>query len=366
MFVKEEIDVKKHKVRQLLGDLGLDGILIKRQSNFTWLTGGARNLVGIATEIGVSSALIGRDSDYILSNNIETPRLIEEEEIEAQGYEVRSFPWHADREAALARELAGPRLGADVPMAGAVDVAKSLAPLRYAMTPWEVDRYKDVGMETARAIEETTAEIRPGDKECAVVGRLASRLWDRGLDYITTFCAADDRIARFRHPLATDRRVEKRAMLCVNARKRGLIISLTRFVQFGAVPADLRRRYDATVHVDCALMAHTVPGRPVAEAFRKGLEAYAAAGFADEYEHHHQGGAIGYEGRDYKVTFESPHIVQENQAFAWNPSIAGAKSEDTMLATAGGPVILSPPVNFPILEVDVAGIRFRRPDILEL
>ncbi|WP_316978069.1 M24 family metallopeptidase [Shumkonia mesophila] len=366
MFVKEEIDAKKRKVRQLLEDLGLDGILIKRQSNFAWLTGGARNLVGIATEIGVSSALIGREAEYILANNIEAPRLIEEEEIEAQGYEVRSFPWHADGESALARELAGPRLGADVPMAGAVDVAKNLAPLRHAMTPWEVERYKDVGIETARAIEETTAEIRPGDKECTVVGRLAARLWDRGLDYITTFCAADDRIARFRHPLATDRRVEKRAMLCVNARKGGLIVSLTRFVQFGPLPADLRRRYDATVRVDCTLMAHTVPGRPAAEAFRKGIEAYAEAGFPEEFELHHQGGAIGYEGRDYKVTFESPHIVQENQAFTWNPSITGAKSEDTMLATAGGPVILSPPVTFPVLGMEVAGIRFCRPDILEL
>ncbi|MBE0533133.1 MAG: M24 family metallopeptidase [Rhodospirillales bacterium] len=366
MFVKEEIDAKKRKVRSLLDDLGLDGILIKRQSNFTWLTGGARNLVGIATENGVSSALISREAEYILANNIEAPRLIEEEDIEAQGYKVCAFPWHADREATLARELAGPRLGADVAMAGVVDVARSLASLRYTLTPWEVERYKDVGMETARAIEETTAEIRPGDKECTVIGRLAARLWDRGLDYITTFCAADDRIARFRHPLATDRRVEKRAMLCVNARRKGLIISLTRFVQFGAVPADLRRRYDATVGVDCTLMAHTVPGRPAAEAFRKGLEAYAEAGFADEYELHHQGGSIGYEGRDYKVAFDSPHIVQESQAFAWNPSITGAKSEDTMLATAGGPVILSPPVTFPVLDVEIAGIRFRRPDILEL
>lgn len=366
MFVNEEIDAKKGKVRLLLDELGLDGILIKRQSNFAWLTGGARNLVGIATEIGVSSALITRDGDYILANNIEAPRLIEEEGIEAQGYAVKTFPWHADREAALAGELAGGRLGADVPMAGAADVAKALAPLRYAMTPWEVERYGDVGRETAQAIEETTAEIRPGDKECTIIGRLAARLWERGLDYITTFCAADDRIARFRHPLATDRRVDKRAMLCVNARKGGLIVSLTRFVQFGPVPADLRRRYDATVRVDCTLMAHTVPGRPAAEAFRKGIEAYAEAGFADEVELHHQGGAIGYEGRDYKTTFDSPFIVQENQAFAWNPSITGAKSEDTMLATADGPVILSPPATFPVLEMEVAGIRFRRPDILEI
>ena len=366
MFVREEVDTKKKRVRGLLDALGLDGILIKRQSNFAWLTGGCRNLVGIATEMGVSSALVTRHGEHLLCNNIEAPRLIEEEGIEAQGYSVHAFPWHDDREAALARELAGARLGADFPLAGAADVAREMAPLRYGLTPWEVTRYREVGRDTARLIEETTAEIRPGDKECTVVGRLAARLWDVGLDYITIFCAADDRIACFRHPLATDRRVERRAMLCVNARRAGLIVSLTRFVQFGKVPTDLRRRYDANVRVDCTLMANTRPGRPAAEAFRKGLEAYAAAGFPDEYQLHHQGGAIGYEGRDYKVSFASPQIVQENQAFTWNPSITGSKSEDTMLATAGGPEILSPPITFPVLAMEVEGIRFRRPDILEL
>lgn len=366
MFVKEEIDTKKRQVRALLDPLGLDGILIKRQSNFTWLTAGCRNLVGIATEMGVSSALITHDGAHILCNNIEAPRLIEEEAIEAQGYAVHAFPWHEDREATLARELAGERLGADFALPGAADVAKHLAPLRYALTPWEVARYREVGATTARVIEETTAEIRPGDREDTVVGRLAARLWDQGLDYITIFCAADDRIARFRHPLATERRVDKRAMLCVNARRSGLIVSLTRFVQFGKVPADLRRRYDATVRVDCALMAHTRPGRPVVEAFRKGIETYAEVGFADEFQLHHQGGAIGYEGRDYKATFASPQVVQENQGFAWNPSITGAKSEDTMLATIGGPEILSPPVTFPVLEMEVGGVAFKRPDILEL
>lgn len=366
MLARAEIETKKTQVRQLLAELGLDGIYIKRQSNFAWLTAGGRNMVPVATEVGPSGALITADGAHIVCNVIEEPRLVEEENLEAQGYEVRAYPWYEDQEAAVVADIAGARLGADVPFAGAVNVAANLAPLRWSLTSWEIERYVEVGRETAEAIEEITAGIRPGDRECTVVGRLAARLWDHGLDYITIFCAADDRIARYRHPLATDRKVERRAMLCVNARKYGLIVSLTRFVQFGKLPKDLRRRYDANVRVDCTMMAHTVPGQPVVEAFQKGVEAYAAAGFADEIELHHQGGSIGYEGRDYKVTSQSTQVVRENQGFAWNPSITGSKSEDTMLATRAGPVILSAPVTYPTLTLEVGGHRFTRPNILEI
>ena len=51
---------------------------------------------------------------------------------------------------------------------------------------------------------------------------------------------------------------------------------------------------------------------------------------------YHQGGATGYETRDYIATPNSSLIVQPNQAFAWNPYIKGAKSEDTILVTEKG------------------------------
>jgi Xaa-Pro dipeptidase len=80
---------------------------------------------------------------------------------------------------------------------------------------------------------------------------------------------------------------------------------------------------------------------------------------------HHQGGATGYTGRDYRVNFNTLDIVQENQAFCWNPSIAGTKSEDTILATSKGPVLLSKPIEFPVVEMEIEGHRFQRPGIPE-
>ncbi len=368
MFVREEIEGKKKKVRALLDELGLDGILLKKISNFAWMTGGGINYVGITSEVGICPILITRDKDYVISNRIEAPRLKDEELVAEQGYEQRMYPWHNDAGEAetVAAIMKGGKLGSDFGFPGSVDVNHPINLMRWSLTSWEVERYRALGKATSLAIEETAKTIRPGDKECAVVGRLMERLWAERMDYITTFCAADDRIAKYRHPCTSERRIEKRAMLCVNSRKNGLIISLTRFVQFGKVPDDIRVKYGHNVHIDCLMMANSMPGRPLKEPFEKAIAAYKDLGYPDEFELHHQGGPIGYVGREMRVHWGTPDLIAENQGFAWNPSITGSKSEDVMLATSKGPELLSYPVIYPKLELKVGGYTFARPDILEM
>lgn len=366
MTCQEEIQEKKARVRQLMEQHQLDGILFRKQCNFSWLTGGGLSSVVTASEMGMASLLITPDNGYVLCNAIEAPRIEQEEQLPKQGYEICPFPWYDDQEQRLVKELTNNgRVGCDSLFPGTEDISKALNPLRYSLTPWEVERYKEVGYLTSKAIEDTAHTVKPSEKECEIVGRLAEHLWTNRVDYITIFCAADERISNFRHPVATEKKIEKRAMLCVNARKWGLIISLTRFVQFGNVPEDLQKKYEANVYIDSVFMANTIPGKPAVEAFKKGIDAYAETGYADEYRLHHQGGSIGYLGRDYKVTFTTTEIIQENQGFTWNPSITGVKSEDTMLATSNGPVLLSKPVSFPTITMDVGGYRFTRPAILE-
>ncbi len=365
-FNPEEIAAKKRLLRGLLEETGLSGIYLKKTANFSWATGGGYNIVGLASELGVAGVLITPDRDYAVCNNIEAPRMEQEERLAEQGYELVSFPWYEDREAALVTGLGGSRLGADHAFPGAEDVSGKLNPLRYSLTPWEIARYREQARETARAAEETALEIRPGEEERSVVGRLSERLWSRGMDFIIAFCAADDRISRFRHPVATDAKIRRRAMISVNSRRRGLIVSITRFVQFGKVPEDLRRRYEDNVYVDSVMMAATRPGRRASEVFQAAVRAYAERGYPDEYKLHHQGGAIGYIGRDYKATDRTAEVIRDNQAFTWNPSITGTKSEDTMLATSAGPVVLSEPVLFPSILSEAEGFAFRRPGIAEL
>ncbi|MFB3884385.1 MAG: M24 family metallopeptidase [Thermodesulfobacteriota bacterium] len=366
MAIADEIREKERRVREFLKTTGLKALLLKRQANFSWMTCGGLNLVGITTELGATSLLITKDSKFVISNNIETPRMIEEEGLEKQDFIIKTYPWYEEQEASVVKELAGDGpLGCDVPFKDAVLSTEGIAKLRYSLTPEEQERYRWLGEKVSRALEKTLIETKIGEKESEVVGRLCNEIWKDRIDPITLMAAADDRVSNFRHPIPTERRVEKYLMVSVNARKWGLIVSLTRFVHFGKIPEELSRKYEANVWIDCTFMAHTRPGMPAREVFQKGIDAYQEKGYPEEWKLHHQGGSIGYTGRDYRTHLKTPDVIQENQAFTWNPSITGTKSEDTILATPRGPVMITHPILYPTLSMIVEGISFVRPAILE-
>jgi len=362
-----EVAEKDARIRTLLQAKGLKGVLLKRQANFSWLTAGGINLIGIATEMGGTTLLITERAKYVLTTNVEASRMIEEENVETLGFQVRSFPWHDDQEAAIVKEIVGDGpLGCDVPLPNTVNVGEDVVRLRYALTPGEIERYRWLGEKTSRAAEQILMDTRRGERECAVIGRLSAELWKDRIDPIGVMGAADDRIARFRHCIPMERPIDRLFMLSVNARKGGLVVCLTRFVHFGKLSETLRTQYEANVYVDCVFMANTRPGTPAREVLQKGVEAYREKGYPEEWRLHHQGGPIGYQPRDYRTHFKTPDVVAMNQPFCWNPSITGTKSEDTILATAQGPELITRPILFPKLSIEAGGITFVRPAILEL
>jgi Xaa-Pro dipeptidase len=366
MTLKNEIKEKERRVRDFLRSKGLKALLFKRQANFSWMTCGGLNLVGIATEMGATSLLITDNLKFVISNNIEAPRMIEEEGLEKQGFVIKTFPWFEDQELSIVKDLLGEApLGSDAPFPNAQMMAEDIARLRYSFTPDEQKRYRWLGKRVSIALEKTMMKTKRGEKESAVVGRLCKELWKDRIDPITLMSAADNRVSQFRHPIPTEKKIENYLMVSVNARKWGLIVSLTRFIHFGKLPEELRKKYEANVFIDCTMMAHTLPGIPAMEVLQKGIDAYQEKGYPNEWKLHHQGGSIGYTGRDYRVNSKTPDIIQENQAFTWNPSITGTKSEDTILATSKGPEMITRPILYPTLSITVEGISFTRPAVLE-
>jgi antitoxin VapB len=163
-----------------------------------------------------------------------------------------------------------------------------------------------------------------------------------GLNPLVTLVASDERIRQFRHPIPKSQAMQNMAMLVTCAEYYGLISCLTRFVAFAPLKAEQTSRHQTICNIDAAVNLATRPGRTLGDIFDILAEAYHDAGHVDEWKNHHQGGSCGYQPRDVVAVPGSPVTALANQAFAWNPSIPGAKCEDTILSTDKGIEVLTP------------------------
>ncbi len=343
---------------------GLDAVALSSIGNFAWFTCGGSNYVSVAAETGVAAAVVTRDGKYIVCDNIEARRMVEEE-VGGQGFEVRAYDWFEGKKDEVIREIAGRgALGSDAPMAGAKNIASALDPYRWSLTPEEIDRYGRLGRDMGESLSACAREIEPGMSEHEIAAVLNGHITKRGITPVVTLIATDDRILRYRHPLPSDRRLERVAMLITGGRRWGLTLSATRIVHFGEPPPELRRRQEAVARVDAAFILGSVPGARIGDVFRRAVETYQSTGYGDEWKLHHQGGPTGYKGREFRATQASDALVVENQAFAWNPSITGAKTEDTIVATSDGPIILSETDDWPKIEVEFGGRAVARPEMM--
>jgi Xaa-Pro aminopeptidase len=360
-----EFERRQDQIQDWLDRRGLDGLLLRRVSSFAWATCGAASYVNTATTSGEALLLITPSGRHLFTNNIEAPRLEQEEKLAEQGWEFYVTPWHEAPDA-LDTLTRGLRLGADVAHPGATDVSGDLARLRAALSPEEGERFRTLGRLCAQAMDGAARAIRPGQTEYAIAALLAEEAQSRGAQAIVNLIATDQRIFDYRHPLPTGKKLERYAMLVLCGRKWGLVCSVTRLVHFGPVPDELRRKAEATAQVDAAFLAATRPGQTLGHIFERAQGTYAATGYPDEWQLHHQGGPAGYEPREYIATPGSQDIVLAGQAYAWNPSITGCKSEDTVLVSDEGDEVLTAIEGWPMLDVSVEGQEYTRPAILEI
>lgn len=360
-----EFEFKQQQIRALLAEKNLDALWLQRVSSFAWATCGGASYINTATTIGAASLLITPHARYVITNNIEAKRLEQEQGLGAQGWEFRIADWHTSNPA-VAELTRGLRVGSDFPAPNTTDLTNEIARLRANLTPEEGERMRTLGKLCAEAMNAAIRAVRPGQTEFEIAARLSAEIQARGAQPIVNLIATDERIFAYRHPLPTSKQLAKYAMLVLVGRKWGLCCSLTRLVHFGKLPDDLRRKMQACARVDATFIACTRPNARVRDVFQRALDAYAETGFAEEWQLHHQGGAAGYEPREYLGTPHSNDLVARGQAYAWNPSITGVKSEDTILVGETYNEIVTAIAGWETMRVSVGDQVIERPVILEL
>ena len=359
-----ELSLKLNRIRHLLDASNLDAILLRRTDNFTWATCGADPHINTADSMGNACLLITRKDRFVVTNNIESTRLMQEEGLAEQGWEVQIFPWF-EGDVQIASLTRGMKLGVDTSFPHALDLSGEITSIRSQLTPEEENRYRELGHLCAQGMRQAIDAVKPGMSEYEIAGLLAQSVESRGVQAVVNLIATDERIFSYRHPLPTDKKLRNYGMLILCGRKWGLICSVTRLVHFGPLPDEVRHKAETVARIDAEMIAATRPGKTLGDVFSQAQSAYATAGFPDEWKLHHQGGSAGYAPREVTATPASTEPILVGQAFAWNPSITGAKSEDTILVGEGSNEIITEIADWPSIEVQVGEQILKRPAILE-
>jgi Xaa-Pro aminopeptidase len=360
-----ELETKHTRIKELLAKHDLDALLIRKVPNFAWATCGGSSYVDTSSPDGIAWLLFTPSGFHLITNNIEAPRLEQEERLKAQGWEFHVTDWYESTDA-IASLVGGLRLGTDDPYPDAKDLSGEFPRLRMNLLPEERDRFRVLGCACANAMNQAIHCVRKGMTEYEIAAILGAEAQQQGVLPIVNLIATDERIFSFRHPLPTAKKIDRYAMLVLCGRRNGLVCSLTRLIHFGRLPDDLRHKAEAVAAIDAAYIAATRPGRLLSDVFKAGLAAYADEGFPDEWRLHHQGGPVGYLPREFIVTPETWDVVAAGQAYAWNPSITGVKSEDTILVGKKDFENLTEIEGWPTVLARVGDKTIPRPAILEI
>lgn len=367
---RADVAEKDRRLEAVMAARGLAAVVLTKSRNQAWLTGGSdTRIVRAQAESPVWLLALRGGRRYLVANNIESDRLMEEEGLRGLGWIALRYPWFAgaggpDERLRLVRETVSGTVGCDAELTGFAAVGAELSRARFPLTTVEARRLRWLGRTAAAAVADTCRSLQPGQTEIEIGGALAARLDARGVTPTVVLIGADERVARFRHLTPTTAKVARLALVNLCAERWGLVVAVTRLVHFGPLPAELARKMDACAAVDAAYLGAARPGRTFREVFAAGATAYAAAGFPEEWRQHHQGGSIGYFERESLIGPDSGESVVEGMAFALNPTLPGAKIEDTFLVGPRTAEILTVTPGWPTRRGTAAGASWERPDIL--
>lgn len=372
------LDARAARLDAYLDATGYDAVWFARPNAFAWLTG-ASNVVDRGAAIGVAAAGYVRDGDdgsvQVVAAEPHAGRL--RTELLPESVAVSEAPWHESLGDAVAdRSPTHAAADFDAPGLDELDAAS----LRQPLDDNDIDRYRQLCEETAAAVERVCRELSPDDTDHEVASALRITLSSGDIEAPVVLVSGSERAQKYGAAPAAGERLGDYAVVSVTSQRGGLHASLTRTVAFDA-PDWLHERHRAAARVEASALAAT---RAVAsedgvagDVFEEIQDAYAAVDHPEAWREGEQGGAAGFARREWLATPDGTEPVTTPMGYAWNPTVAGARSEDTYLVEtddgaeapgdAAGFECLTATPNWPTIEVEAADrdVTLERHGILE-
>jgi Metallopeptidase family M24 len=332
----QEVDRKLEFIRKTLTETGSIALRLRGTDWFAWATAGGSNTVLLTAETGVAELLITAENAFVLTDEIEAQRLQDEELL--ANFQMHIYPWAdvAKRESFVKKMTEGGKVMSDRPDAEERSIAPSLQSRKQVMMSSELERYRKVGSLASAAMTEVLSAAKPTWTEYQLAGAGAEALWARGLHPALTLAAGERRLRLYRHATPTSEQIGRQAMLVFCARGCGLYANLTRFVCFGSLTQKDEKLHQQVREIEADALDLCQPGVSLNAVYYALKIAYEQHGYSQAIREHHQGGTTGYLARGIVANPATSDMLAENMVVAWNPSLSGAKIEDTFAIGTDG------------------------------
>ncbi len=351
------------KLSGVLGQAGMDAVVLNPGPNLTYLTGIRFHLM----ERPVVLLIAPGKAPVLVLPDLETPKVGQiPYRVVPVPYGENPADWdQAFRKAMLALQLDGKKIGveprhmrlleflhvrAGAPEAEYPDASEALASLRLCKDEEEVrDMRRAVGV-AQEALQATIPSIKVGATEKEIAAELNVQLLKRGSDSELPFApivSAGPNSAN-PHAMPSDRKLQKGDLLVVDwgANVNGYASDLTRSFAVGDVEPEFKKIAAAVQTANEAGRAAGKPGIPCGAVDKAGREVIEASGFGRFFTHR-IGHGLGLEDH------EEPYMYAENQrrlepgmAYTVEPGIylpgrGGVRIEDNVVVTKDGVETLS-------------------------
>jgi len=362
-----EILYKIEKVRKIIKEEKLSGVLLSQQYNICWLTAGANNHVLWDDQNSLIGILITKDKEIVLAENGDYSR-IQDEEFFNCPFEYIKIPWYGPGLSVEVKKVVKGKIGVDTSLPGVKDqinIDGMLSDYRAVLTDSEIERFSVYGKEAAEIITKVAKNTRLGIKESEIAAMLSKEFVENGFNVAVILIGGDNRSLNYRHQVVTDYKIKKHYCFCGVGKREGFTYPISRVISFGKPDEELKikQRKIETVYVYLNSLAKI--GVNLKEIFNKLPEIYSSVGLnKDEWKNHTQGGTMGYLPREKIISEDVDYILRENNVIGWNPSLPGVMAEDVYLLKKDGLEYVTYDSNWPYQEISINGLTQKRPEIL--
>lgn len=362
--MRRDTDIKLARVRRFLQAEEYTGMVLSRQDNFSWITGGGSNRVIIPSEEGAGVIVVTQDQIYMVAQVMDGQRIMDEE---MSGLDARYIPlkWYEESAVQRAVALAGEKPVADIAAGGCDCRLREIYALHFPLTDSELAVLTELGSISDRILTDAAAELKPGMTDYEVEAMLLYEYAKKNIQCDVLLVGTDERIFRYRHPNPSGAKVGEYILLHSAARMRGLHCNVTRSVYFGnRLPERIERAYAVAglIEANCmSLCSAGVHWNDILKDHKRILREY---GFADEWRNHYPGGRTGYFVCQADLSLDPENQILNREAYDWFITVTGAKVEELSVNIDGDFRILSNTGLWPSLDIERRGRIFSIPGIM--